>query len=101
MTLQLLLGVGKTHLLEAIVSSDNYININDGINAIYFNYNDFVVENTTTNQQRNRSQLKKKNNGNTIDQDLRNIRNKISQSIHNQLINSFRQNNQLKQRHYH
>lgn len=89
-------GVGKTHLLEAIVSSDNYINIDGGMNAIYFNYNDFVVENTTTNQQRNKSQLKRKNTGNTIiNQDLQNIKSKIRQLIYTPLMNSFYQNNQL------
>ncbi|XPV69339.1 MAG: AAA family ATPase [Halarcobacter sp.] len=89
-------GVGKTHLLEAIVHNDNYINIDGGVNAIYFNYNDFVVENTSSNQQKNKSQLKKKNsNAHNINQELQNVKNRISQSIRTPLINAFRENNQL------
>ena len=63
-------GVGKTHLLEAIVDPNNYIDIDNNISTIYFNYNDFVVENRDNKQQT----LKKKyNNLPEIEQDLKNI----------------------------
>ncbi len=78
-------GVGKTHLLEAIVDNNNYIDIDSGVNAIYFNYNDFIVESKRTHQ--NQSTLKKKNsNLNKINQDLSNMSTMISTKIESPLI---------------
>ncbi|MCT7614907.1 ATP-binding protein [Aliarcobacter butzleri] len=79
-------GVGKTHFLEAIVHNENYINIKGGSNAIYFNYNDFIIDNSQINQKRNKPILKKKNgNHNQINQEIDDIRSKI----HNQIFSPF------------
>ena len=89
-------GVGKTHLLEAIVHNDNYINIDEGLNAIYFNYNDFIVESAKANQQKNKSQLKKKNtNANYINQELQDIKSLFNKKTRNTLIQAFRSQNNL------
>lgn len=89
-------GVGKTHFLEAIVHNENYISIDGGSNAIYFNYNDFIIDNTQINQQRNKSILKKKNsNYNEISQEIENIRNRIQAEIFVPFYNFFNQNNNL------
>lgn len=70
-------GVGKTHLLEAIIK--NHIKIDNGLSSIYFNYNDFIVKNNTDNQ--SKKPLQKNIDYNLENQKLQKIKTEIEDKI--------------------
>ncbi|WNL28567.1 ATP-binding protein [Arcobacter cryaerophilus gv. pseudocryaerophilus] len=90
-------GVGKTHFLEAMVHNQNYINIEGNSNVIYFNYNDFIIDNTNNNKKI----LKKRNsNSNQIAHDINEIRNKVNSKIFSPFYRFFDDKTTLAQNFY-